>query len=476
MHGCKPKGEIDRPEMRWESESLTFQSSVSLNDQAEDFRAPVIYLRSFQTDKDFSCRHRILRSLFSVQTEEEQLAEVLREIGPVIAIGRPGEVLPSLGANRTYIEDANWQDQVLAWFARAALVVVHIPPEPTEGIAWEIDRSLSDVAPERLVFLVPRNQIPQMCLDWLNRKLQHHGFDQIPVAMLTQAASPVYSSRLARIVYFTSDKRCEFSPLVRPPFFRRTLSSPLVRVYKLALKPVIMRATGSWTPPSLAFDEAIFAAFLILLCAVTIAMAVYNWQRSPFDREAIKLDIRIAKHPQLSAEIHQNRNREALQIRAQSLFQAGIRYIPDEDVLVQASINMRLLNLAKPADCAGLADGTIPQENLKRLLDELGRADPALLHAWFTFLEKVLIESLATKHEKVFAVSEADDSDAWSAFYEALHQEVADRFMRISDNYEASAAEDRCWLERTLFENLVVLDEPSLSKLARVALGQQVEE
>jgi hypothetical protein len=137
---------------------------------------------------------------------------------------------------------------------------------------------------------------------------------------------------------------------------------------------------------------------------------------------------------------------------------------------------MQLLNLAKPADCAGLADGTIPQKNLVRLLNELGRANPALLHAWFTFREKIFIESLSTKYEKVFAVLEADNSDAWSAFYEALHQEVADRFMRISDNYEASAAENRCWLERTLFENLAVLDEPSLSKLARIALGQQVEE
>jgi hypothetical protein len=174
--------------------------------------------------------------------------------------------------------------------------------------------------------------------------------------------------------------------------------------------------------------------------------------------------------------MHQNRNWEEFQIWGQSLFQAGMRYIPDEDVLVQASIKMRLLNLAKPADCAGLADDTIPPENLVRLLNELGRANPALLHAWFTFREKVFTESLATKHEKVFAVSEADDSDAWSAFYEALHQEVADRFMRISDNYEVSAAEDRCWLERALFENLVVMDEPSLSKLARIALGQQVDE
>ena len=46
-------------------------------------------------------------------TEEEQLAKVVAEIGSFIAIGRPGENLPTLGAIRLYTGDADWQESVL---------------------------------------------------------------------------------------------------------------------------------------------------------------------------------------------------------------------------------------------------------------------------------------------------------------------------------------------------------------------------
>jgi hypothetical protein len=42
-------------------------------------------------------------------TEEEQLAMVMNEIGPFIAIGRPGEQWPELGAARMYVGDDEWQ-------------------------------------------------------------------------------------------------------------------------------------------------------------------------------------------------------------------------------------------------------------------------------------------------------------------------------------------------------------------------------
>ena len=67
-----------------------------------DSRPHVLYLRSFQTDA--STPFKVLASGFT--TEEEQLADVLRPLGEMVAIGRPGELLPTPGAARTYATDS----------------------------------------------------------------------------------------------------------------------------------------------------------------------------------------------------------------------------------------------------------------------------------------------------------------------------------------------------------------------------------
>ena len=70
---------------------------------ARDTRPPVLYLRSFGDD---STAGRVVGGghlLFSgwtlgFSTEEEQLSSAFSAIGPFIAIGKPGEKLPELGA------------------------------------------------------------------------------------------------------------------------------------------------------------------------------------------------------------------------------------------------------------------------------------------------------------------------------------------------------------------------------------------
>src|SRR4051794_2257316 len=56
--------------------------------------AHVLYLRSFRTDTSSSAK--VLLS--GLTSDEEQLADVLRPFGQLIAIGKPGEPLPLPGA------------------------------------------------------------------------------------------------------------------------------------------------------------------------------------------------------------------------------------------------------------------------------------------------------------------------------------------------------------------------------------------
>ncbi len=88
-----------------------------------------------------------------VNTEEEQLTEVLSEIGPFIAIGRPGERLPTIGASRMYVTDAEWRARVLELMSAARLVTIRAGS--TQGIWWEIETAVRTLQPEKLVFLLP---------------------------------------------------------------------------------------------------------------------------------------------------------------------------------------------------------------------------------------------------------------------------------------------------------------------------------
>ena len=63
-----------------------------------DARRPIFYLRSFSLEVWDKPTLRML--LQDDTTAEQKLVNALKKYGPVIAIGRPGELLPSLGAAR----------------------------------------------------------------------------------------------------------------------------------------------------------------------------------------------------------------------------------------------------------------------------------------------------------------------------------------------------------------------------------------
>lgn len=115
-----------------------------LGDSAPD----VIYLRAFAAD--VSNPGRALMQGFT--TDEEQLADVLRPFGDLVAIGRPGESLPPPGASRTYVSNAHWQSAVADRIAVAPLVVVRAGVGM--GLLWELQHVVRNVEPARVLIWV----------------------------------------------------------------------------------------------------------------------------------------------------------------------------------------------------------------------------------------------------------------------------------------------------------------------------------
>jgi TM2 domain len=135
----------------------------------DDPRPPVVYLRSFADDGHTTlasdARSRLMQLLagFATTSPEQELTFVLRRVGPVLAIGKPGEPLPELGAARLYVAHDRWQQTVTELMQRAALVVLRIGN--SAGIQWEIDQALALVPRERCVFVLLGEGLPAQRLE-----------------------------------------------------------------------------------------------------------------------------------------------------------------------------------------------------------------------------------------------------------------------------------------------------------------------
>ena len=139
-----------------------------MRDPARDF---VLYLRSFRDDAlrgdsiDAAFpKRRLLRLLFGIGESfgvrpEERLVIVAHGVGHMVALGRPGDTLPEIGAARIYIEqtadDEEWRSTVTDLCGRARLVLLQMGAT-TPGLLWEIQQVKRILDPERLILYFPR--------------------------------------------------------------------------------------------------------------------------------------------------------------------------------------------------------------------------------------------------------------------------------------------------------------------------------
>jgi hypothetical protein len=146
---------------------------------AGDQRAPIVYLRPFAIDGRYNFNPsgllaqilgfapfgllrafgplgninplRLARLFFGRAGEhsEEQMAQFFRRYGPFVAIGKPGQLIPQTGALRLFVDDTEWKLTADELLSRAGMVVLQ--PSNSEGIRWEIERTLTTVLPQKVL-------------------------------------------------------------------------------------------------------------------------------------------------------------------------------------------------------------------------------------------------------------------------------------------------------------------------------------
>lgn len=132
----------------------------------KDTRAPILYLRSFNDESEDQTVKKYFKSAFvspfkdlSKTThsiglrEHDALGYVFRKVGPYIALGKPGEELPELGASKIYVPDESWKNTILNHFIKSKLIVFRAGK--TEGLKWELSELIQRINPQKLVILLP---------------------------------------------------------------------------------------------------------------------------------------------------------------------------------------------------------------------------------------------------------------------------------------------------------------------------------
>lgn len=139
---------------------------------------------------------------------EEFVARWTLAHGPLVAIGKPGETYPLLGAVRTYVRDDQWK-QVVENAAGSAEAIILLAGS-SDGLGWEVDHVAASDRRDRVLVLLPPLPYEQSLRRFANLRRQLglsdlEALDDIADGTSTQFSLTVVAvgiSRTGRPVYY----------------------------------------------------------------------------------------------------------------------------------------------------------------------------------------------------------------------------------------------------------------------------------
>jgi hypothetical protein len=217
----------------------------------------VLYLRSFDDDQ-------MAARLKGGLTEEEHLGRVLGEIGPFVAVGRPGEPLPEVGASRMYLEDSAWQSTVEGLLRTARLVVIRTGR--SAGLSWELDRSVRLLTPERLLIVVDDLRELAHLLAQI-RKVHPHVRPRVRMGWRCVGS-------IQGFVAFDPSWQVIPLPLRGSGLYEHQADSWAIPKFARTLRPVFSRLGVKWPRPPLDTGKLGFALSVVGLLAWVLFQAI----------------------------------------------------------------------------------------------------------------------------------------------------------------------------------------------------------
>jgi hypothetical protein len=164
------------------------------------------------------------------------LAEVLQPFGELMAIGRPGESLPTPGAARIYTSDEEWKDIVKRQIQAAQLVVIRA--SAGENVLWELTQALKILNPQTLLILF----LDAKVRDYESFRTRANSILDVPLPESTRLRR---YGLVSGFIGFDAGWNPSFFAL-RAPFLR---GGSFKRRCKCALKPVFESFGLEWQAP-----------------------------------------------------------------------------------------------------------------------------------------------------------------------------------------------------------------------------------
>ena len=330
--------------------------------------APILYLRSFAADAPAAKAPIALTGVYipTVTTHEERLVRVLKSIGPVIAIGRPEDLVPELGATRLYVPNGEWQPQVRQRLLQSQLVLLRCATTP--GLVWEVQTVIAEKLPTQVILLIPAGSgyakfveqygtlFPRGLPEW-DGSTKARGLDIQGLVSFDAEWTP----RLTRVV-------------AKMPFFEEA-------ALRRAFQQVLDAANVGARLKGRSFSERIGAPFEIasatvaglLMLSITVPLVM------PFEKRAravrffskSNLTVLAEKSPGLAdairerppsqelnqwAESPSNLHELALQIPRRAL--SGIQRASDALLVETMGLNLEMFHAMSDTDCA-IASGAV---------------------------------------------------------------------------------------------------------------------
>jgi hypothetical protein len=195
-----------------------------------------------------------------VETVEETLALGVSRVGPLVAIGQPGERYVTSGADRMYVSDDRWQEVVQSYVGRSFGVILQ--PSLTDGVLWEIEQTCRSVPLHRvLISLVNFQERPNAYEDlWLLLREKY------------QMSLPLTAPHFDRpcFAYFTASGGARLQPVVYHPTRWWPLLGNAINI-TATLEPYLRGLSGDPEPaPTAATRFGFFE--IVLSLAITAAL------------------------------------------------------------------------------------------------------------------------------------------------------------------------------------------------------------
>ena len=185
----------------------------------KEHRPIVLFLRSFVDDqlkiRARAANGRSWLERFVKVTFEEVLVDHLWRYGPVVALGKPGDKFPPLGAARDYLPEESWQQKIEQLMTEADIIVVVLGR--TEGLAWEITKLTELGLLSNLIFVLPPISEATLRIRWnylcdvFDKNKEEKGGIKLPHdADLRRLRAIIYPGT-DKIVGITAEKRDDWT-------------------------------------------------------------------------------------------------------------------------------------------------------------------------------------------------------------------------------------------------------------------------